>query len=354
METEPDPTAEETPWPQRRAAVSAARAALSGVAEALWAARGGELAEFMTELDDLVVRASAARVAVAAEADARGEIDASQCAGVRGWVEEHAPSTRAAGGAGVIARLVKDLTENGRRGRELAGVRAAVLDGALAPSVAVTVIDQFAKLAPRLADGVGPTVLEHMIDIGGSFGSRGVRDLRRGLIAQFGAPGELDRIEESNRRFIDLSPFASIGDGVWQAGLTVDSEGKAVIEAAIGPLSRPAPLRDEHNQILEPDTRTAGQRRGQALIEVCRRVTSAAATPSPGGMKTALYVTMSLTDLQDRCEPARPSAPSAPETSSRPNSSGVWPAMPASSPSSSARPASRSTSAAPNDSSHPA
>lgn len=236
--------------------------------------------------------------------EARGEVASSQSAGVRGWVEDHSPSSRAAGGAGVLARLVKDLAAGSRRGEDLAGVRRAVFEGRLAPGVAVTVLDQFTKLAPRLAEGVGPTVLEHLVDVGCSFGTRAVRELRTRLIAEFGSPGEFDRIEESNRRYIDLSVFSALGDGIWRADLTVNTEGKAVIEAAIGPLSRPAPLRDERDVVLEPDERTSGQRRGQALVEVCRRWTGGAGE-SPGGMKAAIYVTMHLEDLRGRCGAGR-------------------------------------------------
>ena len=76
--------------------------------------------------------------------------------------------------------------------------------------------------------------------------------------------------------------------------LVLDAEGKAVLEAAIGPLSKPAPDADG-----APDRRPARQRRGQALIEVCRRATAAGARP-PVGVKTTLVVTMGLAELTER------------------------------------------------------
>lgn len=74
--------------------------------------------------------------------------------------------------------------------------------------------------------------------------------------------------------------------------LLTDAVGKAVLEAAIGPVAKPVPQPDG-----SPDQRPVAVRRAQALIEVCRRATDAG-TALPGGVKTTLMVNMSLADLQ--------------------------------------------------------
>jgi len=66
-----------------------------------------------------------------------------------------------------------------------------------------------------------------------------------------------------------------------------------VLEAAIGPLSAPAPGPDG-----EHDVRPVGRRRGEALIQVCRRATAAAGLV-PAATKAAVYVTMTLQDLKN-------------------------------------------------------
>jgi hypothetical protein len=66
------------------------------------------------------------------------------------------------------------------------------------------------------------------------------------------------------------------------------------LEAAIGPLSAPVPGPDGQRDPRSPQTR-----RGQALIEVCRRATNAADRP-PAGVKTTLMLTMSYDDLAGR------------------------------------------------------
>ncbi|HYN30024.1 MAG TPA: hypothetical protein VES95_09160, partial [Dermatophilaceae bacterium] len=90
---------------ERRGRLTAAREALEGLAGVLPRAAGRELPELMEELDALVALAVAGRVAVAAEAQARGEVAASQSAGLHGWVRDHAPSLRQGGSAAVVRCL---------------------------------------------------------------------------------------------------------------------------------------------------------------------------------------------------------------------------------------------------------
>ena len=74
----------------------------------------------------------------------------------------------------------------------------------------------------------------------------------------------------------------------------LDPVGAAALEAAIGPLSAPVP-----GPGGERDRRSVQVRRGQALVEVCRRATSAGDRP-PAGVKTTLILTMGLDDLAAR------------------------------------------------------
>ena len=78
-------------------------------------------------------------------------------------------------------------------------------------------------------------------------------------------------------------------------------EQAAVLEAAIGPMSRPVP-----NEVTgEADLRPAGQRRVEALTEACRRSSApwtrtAQAPTVPPPSAAALHVTISLQDLEQR------------------------------------------------------
>ncbi|QNN50757.1 hypothetical protein H9L10_07445 [Phycicoccus endophyticus] len=99
----------------RRSAMEAARTALSGLAEVLHEASGAELARLMSLVDEVGAQAGAARVAVTAEALARGEV-AESGATAHTWVREHAPSLRQ-GGPGTSRRSPACSPRAALRGR---------------------------------------------------------------------------------------------------------------------------------------------------------------------------------------------------------------------------------------------
>lgn len=272
----------------RRAVLAAARVALDGLAALLWQVTGPELAPLVEELDALSCAAGGAVVAVVAEADARGEIAASQAGTSAQWVARHAPSL-AAEGAGQVARLVQEC-----RRPELAPVRDAVVRGQLPVGVGLTVVSEFQALRPMLRDEVRPTVLDGLLQMGSEHGRVGVRQLRPAMLARFGDPGVFQEAQDAAGRLVALS--RPVGDelGAFSYRLVLDAHGKAALEAAIGPLSAPVPEPDGSR-----DPRPPERRRGEALIEVCRRAASAGGIP-PSGVRSTLLVTMPLADLAQR------------------------------------------------------
>ena len=81
--------------------------------------------------------------------------------------------------------------------------------------------------------------------------------------------------------------------------LRLDPEGKEVLEAILGPLSAPRPTPSC------PDLRPGDQRRGQGLVEICRRA-AAAGGAAPATTKAAVFITVSLQDLQPAARPGPP------------------------------------------------
>lgn len=272
----------------RRVALAAARGALDGLAQVLWQVPGSELGHLVGELDALAATAAGAVVAVVAEAQSRGEIAASQAGATAQWVAAHAPSL-AAHGASQVARLVHEC-----RRPELSPVRDAVVAGRVAVGVGLSVVAEFAALSPMLRDEARPTVLDGLLEMGAGHGRVGVRRLRPALLARFGDPGVFQEVQDRAGRLVALG--RPVGDelGAFAYRLVLDAEGKAALEAAIGPLSAPAPGPDGSR-----DPRTPELRRGQALIEVCRRAAAAGGIP-PSGVKSTLLVTIPLADLTDR------------------------------------------------------
>lgn len=272
----------------RAAVLRAAQEALTGLAGVLWQAAGADLGTLLTALDEVCSLAAAGRVAVTREALTRGEVASSQAGSLRAWIDAHAPSLAVSCGASQVATVV----EAGSR-PATAAVTHAVCDGQVPVSVGVSVIREMDRLRPRLQPDAASTVLDAMLTVGAGFGTRAVRDLRARLLAEYGRPGEFQTDQDAASALVSLS--APVGDelGAFTYQLTLDAEGKAVLEAAIGPLSAPVPAPDG-----TPDRRPARQRRGQALVEVCRRAATAAASP-PVGAKTTLVVTMDWRHLRD-------------------------------------------------------
>ena len=80
--------------------------------------------------------------------------------------------------------------------------------------------------------------------------------------------------------------------GVAEYRLTLDPEGQAVLEAALGPLSAPGPVEGER------DLRSSDRRRGEALVTLVRRPV-ATADKGPRHTKSQLFVTDDLETLRN-------------------------------------------------------
>ena len=269
----------------RRAEIRAATSTVAELVASLWQVQGADLGTLLGEFDALAAVVCGARVAVVGEAESRGEISASQAGSTAGWVAEHAPTLAAGSGAGQVARLVRECSRP-----DLTSVRAAAVSGVVSVPVALTVVSEYARLKPRLREEAAPTVLKGLLDMGIADGPKGVRSLRPALLAAHGADGEFQADADTAERLVSLSRPSTDELGALTYQLMLDPAGAAALEAAIGPLSAPVPGPDG-----ERDPRSPQLRRGQALIEVCRRATSAGDRP-PSGVKTTLMLTMSYDD----------------------------------------------------------
>ncbi|PKW25711.1 HNH endonuclease signature motif containing protein [Phycicoccus duodecadis] len=290
---------------ERRSSLVAAGGALAGMADVLHQASGDELAELLTIVDDVAAQSAAARVAITAEALNRGEVAAAGT-NAHTWVRDHAPSLRQ-GGAGQVATVAMAVTGGGagwqpdRPAPEpdspLGLVAAGVADGSVSPALATAVLREVERLAPHLRDEALPTVVRALIDLGVQWGPTVMRRLRPRLLAEYGLPGELDDLQERLAGSARLSmPLVESGD-LTEYQLLMTPEQATALEAAIGPLSAPAPD-DETGQ---RDLRPAGQRRVEALTEVCRRSSALDAegkgADGAAAASSAVHVTIALNDL---------------------------------------------------------
>jgi hypothetical protein len=140
-------------------------------------------------------------------------------------------------------------------------------------------------------------------------GPSGVRRVRPALLARYGLGQRLQEMEDRHRGLTVLSCGHDIGGGITEYRMRLNPEARAVVEAAVNVLSKP------HVVDGEPDPRTVDQRRGDALVQVCRR--AIALTPAltathpdamlaaarPTGIKATVLVTIGLDDLRDSTRP---------------------------------------------------
>jgi hypothetical protein len=120
-----------------------------------------------------------------------------------------------------------------------------------------------------------------------------LRELRSRILAMHGHEDAFQREEDLLKRGCSLTK-AVHDDGMSEYRLRLDPEAAAVLDAAIDPLSAPQPS-DEGG----PDLRSPGQRRAEALVEVCRRA-AAAGGAAPRTTKAQVIVTMDVADLRER------------------------------------------------------
>ena len=265
---------------ERLARFAAARQACEGLDGELWRAGGVELAGVMTSIDAMVVAGESARVVVAREAMGRGETGSGVLALTPvQWVRRHAPSLRG-GGAGQVVAVAEAFAVAGN-----APVKAAVLSGVLPVRSAAVVVAEADRLRPLLAQGAEPAVLDGLVSMAVQHGARGCRMVRPGLLARYGLDGQLQGEQDVAKRFVALSQPRVDELGLAEYRLTVDVEGRAVLEAALGPLSAPRPVEGER------DLRSSDRRRGEALVALVRRAV-AAGDGTPTNPKSQVFVTV--------------------------------------------------------------
>ena len=173
-----------------------------------------------------------------------------------------------------------------------APVKDAVLSGVLPTRSAAVVVSEAEKLRPLLVDDAEPAVLEGLIEMAVREGPRGCRRLRPALLATHGLDGQLQSEQDRMKRFVALSQPQVDECGLAEYRLTLDVEGRAVLEAALGPLSAPQPIDGER------DLRPSDQRRGEALVALVKRAV-ASADATPRNTKSQLFVTVDLETLRN-------------------------------------------------------
>src|SRR6476661_4288949 len=163
-----------TPLTERRQAGTAYGALLRDQHQVVHQCPSQELGELVGELAELRALCDAQLAAVVSEAEARGVVEASQCASTAAWVAEYGWRVRR--DAYTIAKAAKLL-----RRPDLTDVADSVLTCDVDLGTAVVVAGEFDKLAPDLSDQAQPVILQQLLALGADCGPGGVRRLKQEL-----------------------------------------------------------------------------------------------------------------------------------------------------------------------------
>ena len=175
-------------------------------------------------------------------------------------------------------------------------IAAAVESGAANPAQALAighVLDDVAPEAPEIVDKVEAILIDHATQ----FEPLILRRLGERVLAHVSpdrADARLrDRLEREERLAHQRRGFTLTADGLGGTRINgvLDTEGAAIVAAAIEPLGRP--VRDDNG----PDLRSASARRADALVEVCRIALGAGGLPDNGGIPPQLNVTIDFDAL---------------------------------------------------------
>ena len=269
----------------RRGVVSACVTALRDLHTTVYQCPSDDLSALAGDLGELQALCGAQLAAVVSEAETRGVVEQSQHCSTAAWVADHSWHTRRQ--ASILAKTAQLL-----RRTDLAPMADAVLAVDIDLTTAIAVAAEYDNLAPELRDDAKSVVLRQFLTIAAEHGPTGVRKLRQEIVARYGETGAFEEHQERCRRLVELSPGTETSAGVWDYRLTLDNEGRAVLEATIGPLSAPRVDPDTG----ERDPRSPCRRRGEALVEALRRSVSAA-DHVPTSPKAVLMLSMGYQEL---------------------------------------------------------
>ena len=253
----------------------------------LWRTGNEGFADIAAALDQLAVQVDCARVGLVAEAEARGVVDQSPSASSAAWLMEHSfhlePSD--------ASRIVKLTHLCALPTNQV--MAAAVSGGTVTVRKAMTALRQLGQVEHDLAPGKREQALASLTLMAPSGYHAHVVAVGRMLMALVGADRALEDNEAALKTLtcLRLSPLEN---GMTAISGQLDPEAAAVLTAALDPLSAPNPCTENGGR----DPRPADRRRAEALIDLCRRATTAGGA-APATSKAQVVVTNDLDTLKD-------------------------------------------------------
>jgi hypothetical protein len=281
------------PWRENMAMLDALVALRKDAAECAdaraWALSDAELLSCLDAVHEAERAVSAAKAHLIGEIGGRGLHRRHGATSLAAWLRD-----RLRIGIATAGRLVALSADVDRRPALDAALSSGEVNSDQVPVIASAV----AALPDRVGVEVVDAAEARLIADAAQFEPRGLAELGAGILSRV-APevaeeleAEALRREEKKARLRRGFDLRSTGDGRVRLTGWLDREDAAVVNAALDPLCSPRTTPDG-------DTRTATQRRADALVEVCQLALRTEELPDHGGERPHLVVTIPFETLRD-------------------------------------------------------
>jgi hypothetical protein len=269
-----------------REALTEVEAGVVALAErALFGLGDGELCEGIGRIESLMARLAAVAAGLVREAEGRELPTRRGYPSAAAWLREEfrlSPGrARRLLGLGRILDerpVLREAAVAGRVGDEQAVVIGDALDSlrghveaALVDKAEAALVDHAAEFPPAALARLGERILAHVAP----------------EVADEQLAAQMEREEKRARQQRSLTLVAERGTGRTRVVGWLQADAAAIVSAALDPLSKPRPAADGVR-----DSRTAPQRRADALVEACQIALAAGDLPQSGGERPQLTVTV--------------------------------------------------------------
>lgn len=257
---------------------------------AVWSLGEQDLVAALDAAHRLAQRLNALQLTLVRELDGRGTARAQGASGTAVWLRERLRLTIPA------ARRLVDLAAALDDGRN-DGARQALVDGAITAEQARVITDTVTTVHSAAGAAVADKAAGVLVEWAGQFDPTLLRRMSTRILDHV-APNVADDAAkaalDADARRADRDRHLTLSeqtDGRLRLAGTLDAETAGLLRAAIDPLSGPSG---------PDDTRTPGQRRHDALADVCRLALRTGELPTHGGEPAQIVVTTGYDSLSQQ------------------------------------------------------
>jgi hypothetical protein len=254
-----------------------------------WSQGPNTLVSWLDRLQVMATQVTALQAAIVQELSGQGWALTQGTSSMPVWVRDHLR---------VSIHTARRLHDLGTHTHTRPHIHDALTTGAITPDQAAVIATALGglpeNLNPELVDSCESALIAHAATFEpqqlAALGQR-VLDHIAPEIAEEALHTKLDRDEQRASQARTLTLSAQGHSRVRVSGW-LDTESAATIRTALDPLCKPIPGPDSGR-----DPRSAGQRRADALVEVCRLGLASDQLPDNGGQRPHLHVTVDFDTL---------------------------------------------------------